>query len=286
MQIPRIPLRSIKAFLYAICIITTILLIFTDPVSAQDGALSDILQATDSSSNTSGPVTTTDSNIPTSPAPAPSMDPGQNLPPLLPPSPVTTTNANVTTTTHKPDIALPTVMYIPPVISMNASDPFFPKGSESCQKCKFFYPKLKECNQVANTTLGSLPRITGDDTTIPETTTTLGYAPTEFTTILPFLKCICPNQGLPAVKVCMTCFRGSNQRNFLDRIEAQNVSTALSSFQEACMDSDDGNHVPPPVNRGQSASTAGIRGNGRYRAHVVMGVSLLMTGVMVFLGDL
>ncbi|KAH7058375.1 hypothetical protein BKA57DRAFT_519568, partial [Linnemannia elongata] len=177
-------------------------------------------------------------------------------------------------------ITLPSVLYIPPVsfnINNDALEPIFPSGSESCQKCKYFYPKLKECNQIANQTLALLPRLvpTGNDTTTlvyPNSTTTTttttttngtdvtGSTPTgppsTFTTLMPFLQCICPNQGLAATKVCLTCFRVSNQRNFLDQLVLQNVSTSLSAFQEACLDSNDGTVVPPAGTKGQSASSA------------------------------
>jgi hypothetical protein len=54
----------------------------------------------------------------------------------------------------------------------------------------------------------------------------------------------------------MTCFRVSNQRNFLDQLTLQNVSSSLSAFQEACLDSNDGTVVPPAGTKGQSASFA------------------------------
>lgn len=54
----------------------------------------------------------------------------------------------------------------------------------------------------------------------------------------------------------MTCFRVSNQRNFLDQLALQNVSNSLSAFQEACQDSNDGTVVPPAGSKGQSASSA------------------------------
>ena len=173
----------------------------------------------------------------------------------------------------KPTIALPTVLYMPPTapnMNPNAIDPLFPSGSESCQKCKYFYPKLKECNQIAQQTLGRLPRLppnvasSASSTTSPlspsssssiimaattsqlnssTTTTSLSAAsatyaastatttlatnnttaPAEFTTLMPFLQCICPSQGLAATKVCLTCFQVTNQRNFLDQLVAQNV---------------------------------------------------------------
>lgn len=175
----------------------------------------------------------------------------------------------------EPPITLPSVLYVPPVsfnINNDALEPTFPTGSESCQKCKIFYPKLKECNQIANQTLALLPRLilTGNDTTTlvyPNSTTTTNGTdvtggatrtgpPSTFTTLIPFLQCICPNQGLAATKVCMTCFRVSNQRNFLDQLALQNVSSSLSAFQEACQDSNDGTVVPPARTKGQSASSA------------------------------
>ncbi|KAF9932985.1 hypothetical protein FBU30_006809 [Linnemannia zychae] len=205
-------------------------------------------------------------------------------------SPSTNTESESGSTSKKPSkpkkteppITLPSVLYIPPTsfnINNDALEPIFPSGSESCQKCRYFYPKLKECNQIANQTLGRLPQLvtTGNDTSIlvypspPLLTngTTNGTAgatttilptptgpPSTFTTLMPFLQCICPDQGLAATKVCMTCFRVSNQRNFLDQLTLQNVSTSLSAFQEVCEDSKNGTTVPPAGAKGQSASSA------------------------------
>ncbi|KAF9193024.1 hypothetical protein BGZ49_003325, partial [Haplosporangium sp. Z 27] len=232
----------------------------------------------------------------------PTIDPALDSPTADPSlaeasAPELTVDPDAPTVTVTADIQLPTIMYIPPYSpDMNATDPFFPPGSESCQRCKYFYPKLKQCNQVANTTLARLPRFSGNDK-IPATSTTTAvpvaagattFAPAEFTTILPFLQCICPDQGLPAIRVCMTCFRISNQRNFLDVIQAQDVSTALASFQEACVDSDNGVHVPPPSKKGQSASTQNSNHAGMrpeiHSIHFTMGLGLLLSGVMTFLG--
>ncbi|KAG0057218.1 hypothetical protein BGZ83_000631 [Gryganskiella cystojenkinii] len=227
-------------------------------------------------------------SFPPTPTPVTSPDSGA-LP--VPPSDITGITPTKTKT-PKIVITLPTVLFVPPAtnINPNATDPFFPPGSESCQKCKYFYPKLKECNQIAKQTLGRLPRMPGEkdgtygnlstvasstninfnsNSAIPtssfvtassNTTATAegnsNLAPAEFTTLMPFLQCICPSQGLAATKVCLTCFRISNQRNFLDELVLQNVSNSLAAFQEACLDSGDGAFVPPAANKGQSASNS------------------------------
>ncbi|GJJ69546.1 hypothetical protein EMPS_01892 [Entomortierella parvispora] len=226
----------------------------------------------------------------------PPLDDSTSVPltPSPPPSPVTAPDdaspaalspSATKTKIPKPTIALPTVLYVPPTapnMNPNAIDPLFPLGSESCQKCKYFYPKLKECNQIAQQTLGCLPRYppnnnasppasslmpplpppasssssssssglmaaaptsptnllsaaaTATTSFSPATTTVTAAAltsnnnstttaPADFTTLMPFLQCICPSQGLAATKVCLTCFRITNQRNFLDQLVAQNV---------------------------------------------------------------
>ncbi|KAG0053607.1 hypothetical protein BGZ83_000817 [Gryganskiella cystojenkinii] len=264
-------------------------------------------------------------------------------------------------------LTLPTVLYIPPSSSgadMNATEPYFPAKSVSCQQCRYFYPKLVECNAIANQTLSQIPQLGGptpsngnssitngpgsmpisksmsrvrtggggsNDGSDPEydgwdgsediesmmvlmskytiaskagTATSSLSDPTgiddsgpgasgsssrtssapsisgpdtnsassdrhhekgavetppviDFTTIMPFLQCICPNEGLAAAKVCLTCFRVSNQRNFLEGLTQQNVTTSLSAFAEACTDSQDGTKVPPSGTKGQSASGEG-----------------------------
>ncbi|KAF9406042.1 hypothetical protein BGZ76_006428, partial [Entomortierella beljakovae] len=257
------------------------------PVLGQssDGILGDVLDPQE--------PTTTDLQTPSTTDPqAPSTSDLST--PSSPSSPTSTVDQSTPVPKPKPSIELPPVMYVPPYfmnVNMNATDPFFPTGSESCQQCKFFYPKLKECDQVANATLAALERYKPNSTEAteaaagpagPASNTT--YAPAEFTTILPFLKCICPNQGLPAIKVCMTCFRVSNQRNFLSAIEAQNVSTSLSSFQEACLDSGDGEYVPPSQTGGDSASTFGSSGSsGSLTGGFRIVTGLFMTLIMVII---
>ncbi|KAF9304275.1 hypothetical protein BGZ74_001970 [Mortierella antarctica] len=157
------------------------------------------------------------------------------------------------TSTTSAEIQLPTLMYIPPTtnyINNDAVDPFYPMGSESCQKCRYFYPKLKECNQIANRTLSSIPPWTSDT---PLSTEQQARSRFNFTSIQPFLQCICPEQGLAATKVCLTCFRVTNQKNFLNDMALQNVTNSLAAFQEACLDSANGTVVPPAGAKGQSA---------------------------------
>ncbi|KAG0087846.1 hypothetical protein BGZ93_009457 [Podila epicladia] len=155
--------------------------------------------------------------------------------------------------TTSAEIQLPTLMYIPPItnyVNNDAVDPFYPMGSESCQKCRYFYPKLKECNQIANRTLSSIPPWTSDT---PLSTEQQARSRFNFTSIQPFLQCICPEQGLAATKVCLTCFRVTNQKNFLNDMALQNVTNSLAAFQEACLDSAHGTVVPPAGAKGQSA---------------------------------
>ncbi|KAG0298228.1 hypothetical protein BGZ98_000270 [Dissophora globulifera] len=308
----QITLRSLAAF---ICLFSTVLLFLSLPALAADDQ-SDI---GDSSSDNS-PTLNLDDPVPTGTS---AISPAVDMPPVSPamavptpaPAPDTTSSdllvdTAMTRPTHtKTEMVLPTVMFIPPNTSNNpnALDPFFPKGSESCQKCKYFYPKLKECNQIASTTLARIPlvgggggsnvsiplvSVTSNSSTATVTTSAImttgsgsgsGFAPAEFTTLLPFLQCICPNQGLAATQVCLTCFRISNQRNFLDQLESQNVTNSLSAFQEACLDSQDGRFVPPPANRGPSASSAHrvdrpihIQYCYYYASHVLTGTILSM----------
>ncbi|KAI1313916.1 hypothetical protein EDD11_002379 [Mortierella claussenii] len=252
MQLCRIPSRSSVALLYLICITILLLALITNPVAAQD--------ETEDDSNISEPepstaVSSAPDTVSITAAPAP-----------------TSTDVTIpeSTTIEKPsktskDDLLPTVMYMPPLaptINPDATDPLFPTGSESCQKCKYFYSKLKQCNQIANQTLATLPLPPSSLTSNASTTPPHGSAAAapgtqaEFTTILPFLKCICPDQGLAATRVCQTCFRVTSQRNFLDVLQAQNVTSALSAYQEACMESGDGSFVPPASKKGQSARAA------------------------------
>ncbi|KAI8346064.1 hypothetical protein B0O80DRAFT_431164 [Mortierella sp. GBAus27b] len=177
-----------------------------------------------------------------------------------------------TTTTHAmPEMISP----LPTIIDPSAVEPIFPRGSESCQKCQPYYPKLKECNQIANNTLALLPT---DLSGSPGSGSGPGSAPPEFTTIMPFLQCICPNEGLLGVKVCMTCFRLTNQHNFLDQLERQNVSTSLKAFQQACVDSQNGTMIPPPPGqRDQSAS----QGHCQRRIRAAIGLDLSDT-VLLF----
>ncbi|KAF9211192.1 hypothetical protein BGZ59_008407 [Podila verticillata] len=180
----------------------------------------------------------------------PTLD--QNTDPTLPPISGDPSPTQPTPTTTA-EIQLPTLMYIPPTssyINNDAVDPFYPVGSESCQKCRYFYPKLKECNQVANKTLSAIPPWTSDT---PLSTEQNARAQFNFTNLQPFLQCICPDQGLAATKVCLTCFRVSNQKNFLNDLVLQNVTNSLSAFQEACLDSVNGTVVPPAGAKGQSA---------------------------------
>jgi hypothetical protein len=286
-------------------------------------------------------------------------------------------------------LALPTVMYVPPSpsgVDLNATEPYFPLKSVSCQQCRYFYPKLVECNLIAKQTLSLIPRLGEPGTNSSSITTSapgarsisksisqfqskarddrdgkwdgeedmesmlvlmskyvtssnLGSAtstlsdPTgdagsgpgavastppsssspggqdgnnpavssdrydqglgdevsqpviDFTTIMPFLQCICPNQGLAAAKVCLTCFRVSNQRNFLSELSHENVTTSLSAFAEACAVSHDGNQVPPPPagTRGQSASvTPSSAGrHGSERAAVVLAGAIMLPAILL-----
>ncbi|KAF9928571.1 hypothetical protein BGZ67_006881 [Mortierella alpina] len=172
------------------------------------------------------------------------------FPPLdLPTNTLATATETTTASATQPEISIPSIP--PPSYSnSNATEPIFPPGSVSCQKCKYFYPKLKECNQIANRTLARLPRPdpSGHYNNLPTTA--------EFTTLLPFLSCICPNQGLAASKVCLMCFHISGQPNFLDQLVLQNVTNSLSAFQLACLESGDGTFVPPAARKGSSASGA------------------------------
>lgn len=329
------------------------------------------------------------------PPPPPPDDPSAPLPPfggggggliqpVGPPTAVTT------------GLVLPTVIFIPPAssgVDMNTTTPFFPAKSVSCQQCRYFYPKLVECNMIANQTLGLIPRlgeprtsssiVTGGPGAMPlsknraplltrgdreedeeeygwdggpgmesimkliskfglagnpgSPTSTLANptgngdgnlgpggvstsspsgtgkdtgkdqghivsssdqhdlggtgvvgTPTsqsmiDFTSIMPFLQCICPNQGLAAAKVCLTCFRVTNQRNFLDGLSQQNVTTSLSAFAEACADSRDGTRIPPSGTRGQSASGA-TNGVGQRGAELKVAASLAgVLGVLAVL---
>ncbi|CAO3575089.1 unnamed protein product [Mortierella alpina] len=171
------------------------------------------------------------------------------------PTATATTAATAPTITPatQPEIIIPSIPP-PPYVNSNATDPIFPAGSDSCQKCRYFYPKLKECNQIANRTLARLPRPdpNGHDDGLSTTATTT--LPAEFTTLLPFLNCICPNQGLAASKVCLMCFHVSGQPNFLDQLAIQNVTSSLSAFQLACLESGDGTFVPPAARTGSRAS--------------------------------
>ncbi|KAF9291329.1 hypothetical protein BGZ68_004417 [Mortierella alpina] len=177
------------------------------------------------------------------------------FPPLDLPTSTTTETTAPTATSTQPGSIPPTIPYIPPPSNsnINATDPIFPPGSDSCQKCRYFYPKLKECNQIANRTLSLLPRPDSDghyDLSLATTTP----SPAEFTTLLPFLNCICPNQGLAASKICLMCFHISGQPNFLNHLVLQNVTNSLSPFQLACLESGDGTYVPPAARKGPSAS--------------------------------
>lgn len=179
----------------------------------------------------------------------------QDTDPTLPPSAGDPSMQPTPTTTTSAEIQLPTVMYIPPTtnfINNDAVDPFYPMGSESCQKCRYFYPKLKECNQIANRTLSSIPPWTSDT---PLSTEQNARSQFNFTSLQPFLQCICPEQGLAATKVCLTCFKVTNQKNFLNDLVLQNVTSSLSAFQEACLDSANGTVVPPAGAKGQSAQS-------------------------------
>ncbi|KAF9962660.1 hypothetical protein BGZ70_007999 [Mortierella alpina] len=75
-----------------------------------------------------------------------------------------------------------------------------------------------------------------------------------FTAVMPFLQCICPDQRLEATRSCLSCFRVSNQRNFLNDLSVQNVTSSLSAFAQACVDSNNGTVVPPGPTKGSSAS--------------------------------
>ncbi|KAF8931140.1 hypothetical protein EDD21DRAFT_350541 [Dissophora ornata] len=317
----QIRFRSIIAL---VCIICFALLLLTFPVLAQDNTSNDGAVPTLDTPTPDAPAVTTVVADPNTIATVASTAPDATLTPAPPeitptPTPTPSDPINIATTTKSRTevVVLPTVMYLPPnssPINPNATDPFFPAGSESCQKCKYFYPKLKECNQIANNTLARLPRLPegssssiATTTTITTTTTAVtavtasstlasgpnsstartttgasskveGTALAEFTTIMPFLQCICPNQGLAAAKVCMTCFQITNQHNFLDQLESQSVTNSLPAFQEACLDSGNGSYVPPAANRGQSASSGG--GNNR----IVGGHGgFLLTGAVILM---
>ncbi|CAO3564599.1 unnamed protein product [Mortierella alpina] len=208
--------------------------------------------------------------------------------PAAPPPPPPGTAIN-----HRP--------FIPGVIDMNAIAPFFPSKSTSCQLCKVQFPKLVECNLVANRTLSLIPRFgefnhvsyvngerhggegrgggglvhkkrSGTEETSPfltvskllsssDSSSSSSVSPSNFdpnsvnfTAVMPFLQCICPDQRLEATRSCLTCFRVSNQRNFLNDLSVQNVASSLSAFAQACVDSNNGTVVPPGSTKGSSAS--------------------------------
>ncbi|KAK3844902.1 MAG: hypothetical protein J3R72DRAFT_437397 [Linnemannia gamsii] len=246
---------SLRTILYSLAFLLTLFITLT---AAQEGD--------DNDNDTLLPPPTTE-DPPPPPPPSPAVSPSPSTTDTLPTLPPATPKPK-----PEPPVTLPPVLYIPPVpfnVNNDALEPIFPTGSESCQKCKYFYPKLKECNQIAQHTLALLPRLVpsssnNDTMTLVyppggangTTTAPTTAAPSTFTTLMPFLQCICPNQGLPATKVCLTCFRVSNQRNFLDQLSLQNVSNSLSAFQEACQDSNNGTVVPPAGTKGQSASLA------------------------------
>ncbi|KAG0252792.1 hypothetical protein DFQ27_007851 [Actinomortierella ambigua] len=179
------------------------------------------------------------------------------------PPTTTTTTTTTTKTPTEPRIPLPTDFVVPPMPPANggaAPSPVFPPGSDSCQKCRYFYPRLATCNEIANNTLTKIPRAPLDgahDAIIMQSPPPpLPPLPVNFTTILPLLRCLCPDQGLAATKVCATCFRGTRQPDFLGALAEQNVTSQLSSWQQACLDSGMGQHVPPQGTKGDSAASA------------------------------
>ncbi|KAG0069072.1 hypothetical protein BGZ92_004761 [Podila epicladia] len=144
-----------------------------------------------------------------------------------------------------------------------ADNPVFPPKSAFCQQCQVHYPKLVECNQIANWTLATLPRLppptSADDEAFVHG---LGHprpsdkSSSDITVIMPFLQCICPGQGVLGLKSCLTCFKLSSQasNNFLQELVLQNVTTSLKAYTSLCIETVNGTFVPPPGRKGASAS--------------------------------
>ncbi|KAF9319677.1 hypothetical protein BG003_008477 [Podila horticola] len=145
-------------------------------------------------------------------------------------------------------------------------NPVFPPKSVSCQLCQVHYPKLVECNQIANRTLATLPRL-------PPTTSADDEAfvhgldqprsdcesSSNIIVIMLFLQCICPDQGVLGLKSCLTCFKLSSQANkFLQELVLQNVTTSLKSYTNLCLETGNGAFVPPPGHKGASASQSSV----------------------------
>ncbi|KAG0039646.1 hypothetical protein BGZ82_007230 [Podila clonocystis] len=141
-------------------------------------------------------------------------------------------------------------------------NPVFPPKSVSCQQCRVHYPKLVECNQVANRTLATLSRLPpptrADDKAFVQRLDQPrpdDDSSATITVIMPFLQCICPDQGVLGLKSCLTCFKLSSQAsNFLQELVLQNVTTSLKAYTNLCLETGNGTFVPPPGHKGASAS--------------------------------
>ncbi|KAF9289127.1 hypothetical protein BGZ74_000775 [Mortierella antarctica] len=146
-------------------------------------------------------------------------------------------------------------------------NPVFPPKSASCQQCQAHYPNLVECNQVTNRTLATLPRLPPPTSTDDEAFVHGLNQPrpsdkssADITAIMPFLQCICPDQGVLGLKSCLTCFKLSNQasNNFLQELVLQNVTTSLKAYMNLCLETGNGTFVPSLGHKGASASQNSI----------------------------
>ncbi|KAI8604788.1 hypothetical protein EDD21DRAFT_365241 [Dissophora ornata] len=108
-----------------------------------------------------------------------------------------------------------------------------------------------------------------------------GSAGVNFTALLPFLQCICPNQGLAASRVCMTCFRVSDQPNYLSELKEQNVTSSLSVFAQACADSGDGRYLTRSADNPGSSTNEG--NSMKSRRHGIIEVLFSSILLVIFL---
>ncbi|KFH70475.1 hypothetical protein MVEG_03325 [Podila verticillata NRRL 6337] len=143
----------------------------------------------------------------------------------------------------------------------STGNPIFPPTSASCQQCQVHYPKLVECNQIANWTLATLPQLP-PQTSADDKAFVRGLdqprspdASANITVVMPFLQCICPDQGVLGLESCLTCFKLSSQanNNFLQELVLQNVTTSLKEYTNLCAETGNGSYVPPG-HKGASAS--------------------------------
>ncbi|KAI9238824.1 MAG: hypothetical protein BYD32DRAFT_479598 [Podila humilis] len=143
----------------------------------------------------------------------------------------------------------------------STGNPIFPPTSASCQQCQVHYPKLVECNQIANWTLATLPQLP-PQTSADDKAFVRGLdqprspdASANITVVMPFLQCICPDQGVLGLESCLTCLKLSSQanNNFLQELVLQNVTTSLKEYTNLCAETGNGSYVPPG-HKGASAS--------------------------------